>query len=92
MTLLEVKEVPRPELTTTRAPEVMLPLKQLKSVNPDTELWAALQKMDRDGANQLSIALDHHVIGMLGREDVITLLRTLQELGIGITRETRIAQ
>ena len=24
---------------------------------------------------------DHHVVGMLGRDDVITFLRTLQELG-----------
>jgi CBS domain-containing protein len=37
--------------------------------------------MDRDGANQLPVTRDNHVIGMLTREDVITYLRTLQELG-----------
>jgi Zn-dependent protease len=82
MTLHQIKEVPRPEWATTSAAEVMLPLEQLKRIDPDTELWAALQKMDRDGVNQLPVTRDHHVIGMLSREDVITFLHTLQELGI----------
>ena len=41
----------------------------------------ALQKLDRDGVNQLPVTRDRHVIGMLSREDVISFLRTLQELG-----------
>jgi Zn-dependent protease/CBS domain-containing protein len=81
MTLHRIKEVPRSEWATTSAAQVMLPWEQLKRIDPDTELWAALQKMDRDGVNQLPVTQDHHVIGMLRREDVITFLRTLQELG-----------
>lgn len=81
MTLHRIKEVSRPEWATTSAAQVMLPLEQSKCVDPDTELWAALQKMDRDGVNQLPITRDHRVIGMLSREDVITFLRTLKELG-----------
>jgi CBS domain-containing protein len=37
--------------------------------------------MDRDGVNQLPITRNEEVVGMLSREDVITFLRTLQELG-----------
>jgi CBS domain-containing protein len=37
--------------------------------------------MDRDGVNQLPVISDGQVVGMLSREDVITFLRTLQELG-----------
>jgi CBS domain-containing protein len=59
----------------------MLPLKELKRIDPDAELSAALQEMDRDGVNQLPVTKDQHVIGMLSREDVITFLRTIQELG-----------
>jgi len=81
MTLHRIKEVPRSEWAMTTAAQVMLPLEQLKRIDPDTELWAALQKMDRDGVNQLPVTQDHHVIGMLSREDVITFLRTVQELG-----------
>jgi Zn-dependent protease len=80
MTLHRIKEVPRPDWATTSAAQVMLPMEQLKCIEPDTELWAALRKMDRDGVNQLPVTRDNHVIGMLSREDVITFLRTLQEL------------
>jgi Zn-dependent protease len=80
VTLHRVKEVPRGEWATTSAAQVMLPLERSKQVGPDAGLWATLQKMDRDGVNQLPVTRDHHVIGMLSREDVITFLRTLQEL------------
>lgn len=81
MTLHRIKEVPRQDWATTRAGRVMLPLEQLKRTSPDAELWAALQQMDRDGVNQLPVTRNSHVIGMLSREDVITFLRTLQEIG-----------
>ena len=81
MTLHRIKEVPRDQWPTTNAAQVMLPLEQLKRISPDRELWTALQQMDRDGVNQLPVMTDSRVVGMLSREDVITFLRTLQELG-----------
>ena len=81
MTLHRVKKVPRPDWAKTTAADVMLPLEELKRVSPDTGLWAALQLMDRDGVNQVPVMTDSKVVGMLSREDVITFLRTLQELG-----------
>lgn len=81
ITLHRIKEVPRPEWATTSAARVMLPFEQLKCVDPDTELWSALEKMDRNGVNQMPVIRDQHVIGMLSREDAITFLRTLQEFG-----------
>jgi CBS domain-containing protein len=59
----------------------MLPLEQLKHTDPGSGLWTALQQMDRDGVNQLPVMTDSQVVGMLSREDVITFLRTMQELG-----------
>jgi Zn-dependent protease/CBS domain-containing protein len=81
MTLHRIKEVSRSEWATTSAAQVMLPLDQLRRTDPDVELWAALQQMDRDGVNQLPVMRDGQVIGMLSREDIITFLRTMQELG-----------
>jgi Zn-dependent protease len=81
MTLHRVKEVSRPAWATTTAAQVMLPLDELKRIGPDTELWTALQLMDREGVNQLPVMTDSTVVGMLSREDVITFLRTVQELG-----------
>jgi Zn-dependent protease len=81
ITLHRIKEVPRNDWATTSLAQVMLPLEQLKRTDPDTQLWTALQQMDRDGVNQLPVTRDNHVFGMLSREGVITFLRTLQELG-----------
>ena len=87
ITLHRIKEVPRGQWATTTAAEVMLPIEQLKRTHPDAELWAALQLMDRAGVNQLPVMRDSQVIGMLSREDVITFLRTLQELGVYNSRD-----
>jgi hypothetical protein len=64
MTLHRIKEVPRCEWMTTSVAEVMLPLEQSKRTEPDTELWTALQQMDRDGVNQLPVTRDDQVIGI----------------------------
>jgi Zn-dependent protease len=81
MTLHRIREVPRSEWGKTSVAQAMLPLQKLKRLSPDGELWPALQQMDRDGVNQLPVMRDDQVVGMLSREDVVTFLRTLQELG-----------
>ncbi len=81
MTLHRIREVPRGEWQTTSAAQAMLPLDKLIRISPDKELWTALQQMDRDGVNQLPVMTDSQVVGMLSREDVITFLRIVQELG-----------
>jgi hypothetical protein len=81
MTLHRIKEVPRANWANTTAAQVMLPLQEMKRISPATKLWAALQLMDRDGVNQLPVMTGSQVVGMLSREDVVTYLGTLQELG-----------
>jgi Zn-dependent protease len=81
MTLQRIKEVPRAEWATTKVGQVMLPLDRSEGLDRNTELWTALQKLDRDGVNQLPVTRDQQVIGMLSREDVISFLRTMRELG-----------
>ena len=56
-------------------------LGSVESIDPDAELWAALQKMDRDGVNQLPVIRNQHAIGMLSREDVITFLGNVAGIG-----------
>jgi Zn-dependent protease/CBS domain-containing protein len=87
ITLHRIKEVPRAEWATTSVAQAMLRFEQLKCIDPDTELWSALQKMDRNGVNQMPVIRDRHVIGMLSREDAITFLRTLQEFGTSPTQQ-----
>ncbi len=80
MTLHLIKKIPRQNWSQTTTAQVMLPIEKLKSVAPDTEVWNALQLMDRDGVNQLPVLRENEIIGMLSRDGVITYLSTLHDL------------
>jgi predicted transcriptional regulator len=59
----------------------VIPVDQIKLLRADTGLWKALQEMDRDGVNQLPVMEGDKILGMLSREDIISFLRSLDELG-----------
>jgi len=80
VTVHRVKAVPRADWGTATVGQVMLPLEESRRVEPDAALSVALQLMDRDGVNQLPVMSGARVLGMLSREDVISYLRTLQDL------------
>jgi Zn-dependent protease/CBS domain-containing protein len=82
LTLHHVREVRRDRWAAVTASEAMTPMSQVKRIQPDMGLEAALEKMTRDGVNQLPVMSDGRVEGMLSREDVISYLRMLQELGM----------
>jgi Zn-dependent protease/CBS domain-containing protein len=82
LTLHQIREVPREKWATVTAAEAMTPVAQMKWVRPEVELRQALEEMDHDGVNQQPVMTDGTVVGMLSREDVISYLRTLQELGM----------
>ncbi len=78
VTLACVQKVPRSEWPTTNASQVMVPFERLASTSPDAVLWSALEKMGRDGVNQLPVVEGNGVVGMLSREDVVHYLHVLQ--------------
>jgi CBS domain-containing protein len=79
LTLHNVKDIPSSAWLTTTAAQAMIPVAQLKLIKPDAELSDALGEMDRDGVNQLPVMTGAQFLGMLGRDDVISFLRTLSE-------------
>ncbi|MBI5298430.1 MAG: site-2 protease family protein [Chloroflexi bacterium] len=79
LTLHNVKDIPSSAWLTTTAAQTMIPVAQLKVIQPDAELSEALGAMDRDGVNQLPVMAGDQFLGMLGRDDVIGFLRTLSE-------------
>jgi Zn-dependent protease len=81
LTLHDIKELPRAEWPATTAAQAMIPLAQVKRIQPDEELWTAIEEMNHDGVNQLPVMTDGHIEGMLRREDVIGYLRNVQDLG-----------
>jgi Zn-dependent protease len=81
LTLHDIKELPRAEWPATTAAQAMIPVAQMKRIQPDEELWAAIEEMNRDGVNQLPVMTDGHIEGMLRREDIIGYLRNVRDLG-----------
>jgi Zn-dependent protease len=82
LTLNHLKGIPRSDWPTMTAAQAMIPAEQMKRVRPNTGLWEALDEMDRDGVNQLPVMVNGQIQGMLSREDVVSYLRTLRELGV----------
>jgi CBS domain-containing protein len=50
----------------------MVALSKVAVTRPDTVLWSALEKMGRDGVNQLPVVEGNGVVGVLSREDPTT--------------------
>ena len=83
LTLHHVVQIPRAQWGATIAEQAMIPAARMRSARPDAELKTALAEMDRDGVGQLPVMVDHRVVGMLRREDIISFLRAAQQLRAG---------
>ena len=75
LTIHNVRRVPESAWPTTHVMDVTTPLADAQTVRPETPLWDVLQKMTAAGVNQL-LVLDEagQVVGMVGREHLITFL------------------
>lgn len=81
LTAQDARAIPRASWPTMMVTEAMIPTDQIKRIRPDASLVDALLAMDRDGVSQLPVLLGDTMQGMLGRDDVISLLGTLGEFG-----------
>jgi CBS domain-containing protein len=81
LTLHDIKEVSRDTWSTTTARQIMVPLARVKRTEPEAELSGAIEEMERDGVNQLPVMTEGRMVGMLRREDIVSYLRALRELG-----------
>ena len=82
LTLHNIRRVARDRWSTTTVEQVMTPLKELKKVGPDEELWVAMKNMTEEGVNQVPVMDDGHLLGMLGRDNIVSFIRIKGELGI----------
>ena len=78
VTLASIQRIPRSEWPTTTASAVMVPVQKLATIRPDARLWSALEKMGRDGVNQLPVVDGSGIVGLLSREDILHYLTVLR--------------
>ncbi len=82
LTLHNIKGVSRDRWGSTTVEQVMTPLENIERVGPDEELWAAMQNMTEEGVNQLPVMDDGQLLGMLGRDNILSFIRIKGELGV----------
>ncbi len=84
LTLHDVKVIPRERWAATRADQAMTPLARLRVAHPSDGLGIALQEMTQEGVNQLPVidAVTGDLVGVLARDNVLTFVRTLAQIGV----------
>jgi CBS domain-containing protein len=81
LTLDNIKEIPRPSWTTTSATQAMVAVEKLSRIDSNAELWTAMEKMGRDGINQVPVMLGNKLVGVLSTGDIVKYIQTLQQVG-----------
>lgn len=74
ITLTDVLATPRDEWSQTSVQAAMRRADQVYSVAPDAELEDALRLMDEKNIAQVPVMLDGRLLGMIGREHLISLI------------------
>ncbi len=82
LTLREIATIPQRKWRFTSVDQIMVPLRNLRSVTPKTELLTALQIMVDANIAQLPVLEGNDLVGILSREQVVHYLRTRAELGV----------
>lgn len=77
----EVKKVAREEWSQSSVQSVMIPLRQLHVVAPETPAVQALDLLTKQDINQVPVVSDGHLVGVFSRSQVIRYLQAHAELG-----------
>jgi Zn-dependent protease/predicted transcriptional regulator len=84
----EIKAVARDLWTSTPLSDVMRPIGQLRTIQPDTPAIDALRLMGREDVNQLPVMSEGTFKGMVGRRHILQLLQARAELNLPATTNT----
>ena len=82
ITLSNIRSVPHVAWPTTTASQVMVPLQKLATTRPDAVLWSVIEKMGRDGVNQLPVVVGNGIVGIVSREDILHYLQILRAFAV----------
>ncbi|MGA9061841.1 MAG: site-2 protease family protein [Terracidiphilus sp.] len=78
VTLSGIRSVAHEAWPSTMVAQAMTPLQAMSTIRPDAILWSALERMGRNGLDQLPVADGNAIVGMLSREDILHYLSVLK--------------
>ncbi len=82
ITPADISRVERRMWPLTTVEQAMRPLAQLQVVSPDAPVVQALETMARENINQLPVASNGHLEGILSRAHLLEILRTRAQLKV----------
>jgi Zn-dependent protease/predicted transcriptional regulator len=82
ITPADITRVERRMWPLTTVEQAMRPVEQLEVVSPDAPVMEALETMARENINQLPVASNGHLEGVLSRAHLLEVLRTRSELKV----------
>ncbi len=82
ITPADISRVERRMWPLTTVEQAMRPLAQLQVVSPDAPVVQALETMARENINQLPVASNGHLEGVLSRAHLLEILRTRAQLKV----------
>jgi Zn-dependent protease/CBS domain-containing protein len=80
VTMHNIRAVPREQWATRSVREAMTSLDSMKSVGPDEDLNTVMQLMAQNDINQLPVISEGKVVGIIGRDNIISFVNTRAEL------------
>ena len=81
ITLHAARTVPRDQWANTSIQAVMLPIDRVHSAAPDDPVLSVLERMQTADINQMPVVSDGHIVGMIGRDTILSLLQTRLQAG-----------
>jgi CBS domain-containing protein len=82
LTLQNIKSVPQSKWDMTLVEKIMVPASRLKVASPDQDGLSVAEQMDENEINQMPVASEGRVIGLVTRDNLLRFLRTRAELRI----------
>ena len=82
VSLQNVKVVPRNQWASYTVKEVMTPYEKLKWVSPNEDLASVLKILTEQGINQLPVVEDGDIVGIVTRDNLLSVFNVHDKLGI----------
>jgi CBS domain-containing protein len=82
VTLHQIKAVPQEQWAQVSVGEAMTPVSQLRIVAPDQPLLDVLQLLEGRDINQVPVAAEGQLLGMITRNHLLQVLVTKMELDV----------
>ncbi len=82
VSLADVKTVPKELWGFKQVRDIMTPVDQVPSLNPNDDATEALARMVTDDLGRMPVVEDGHLVGIVSRRDIMNLFKIKSDLGV----------